>query len=205
MDPVTLITTVITIAGAVCKSYEQISKFVTLIKSASKELEGIRSRAGSINVLVANLKQALEENAIRKVIEKDELALKHVKALDEPLKAVEGTLDEVVDKITRQYRPSTSGKHYKIRWQYYLSTSDWEELQTRLSFHIQVLSASMQGLNTLVLGLYPHLTFVTMQSLIMIQVFMYYASLASQAETQQGPFAHTLNLSLKPPKVKKAH
>lgn len=112
MDPVTLTTSVITIAGAVCKSYGQLSKFVTLIRNASKELEGIRSRAGIINSLIANLKQALEESAIRKVIEKDELALSHVRALDGPLEAVENTLDEVVDKLTKQYRPTTDGKHY---------------------------------------------------------------------------------------------
>jgi len=56
MDPVSLTATVITIAGAVCKSYEQISNCVTLVRNASKDLEGIRSRAGSINSLVTNLK-----------------------------------------------------------------------------------------------------------------------------------------------------
>ncbi len=65
MDPVTLITAVITIAGAVCKSYEQISKLVALVRNASKELGRIHSRAGSINSLVENLKKALEESAIR--------------------------------------------------------------------------------------------------------------------------------------------
>ena len=153
MDPVTLTTTVITIAGAVCKSYEQISKFVTLIRNASKDLEGTHSRAKSISHLVANLKQALEESAIRKVTERDQLALNHVKALEEPLKAVECTLDEVVDKLTKQFRPSTKGKHYKVRWQYILGSSDWKELQERLSSHTQVLGASMQGLNTCVSGL----------------------------------------------------
>ena len=38
-----------------------------------KEVEGIKSRSGSIYTLVTNLRQALEESAIRKVIEKDEL------------------------------------------------------------------------------------------------------------------------------------
>ena len=155
MDPVTLTTTVITIAGAVCNSYEQISKVVALVRNASKELEGIHSRAASINNVVANLKQALEESAIRKVIEKDELALNHARALDGPLKAVECTLDEVLEKLTKQYRPTTEGKHYKMRWRYYLSTSDWEKLQTRLNFHIEVLGVSMQGLNTCVFGLIP--------------------------------------------------
>ncbi|KAL9607951.1 MAG: hypothetical protein Q9167_007189 [Letrouitia subvulpina] len=149
MDPVTLITAIITIAGAVCKSYEHISKLLALIRNASKELGEIHSRAGSINSLVANLKQALEESAIRKVIEKDELAFNHARALDGPLKAVECTLDEVVDKLTKQYRPTTDGKYYKMRWRYYLSTSHWEELQARLTLHIQILGASMQGLNTL--------------------------------------------------------
>ncbi len=158
MDPVTLITTVITIAGAVCKSYEQVSKLVALVRSAPKELEEIRSRAASINSLVANLKLALQESAILKVIEKDELALNHARALDRLLKAVECTLDEVVDKLTKQYRPTTEGKHYTLRWRYYLSTSNWEELQKRLNSHIQVLGASMQGLNTCVFGLYPHST-----------------------------------------------
>ena len=150
MDPITLTTTVITLAGAVCKSYEQISRFMTHVRNASKELEGIHSRAESIDSLVANLKQALEESAIRKVIEKDKLALSHVRALDEPLRAVECTLDEVVDKLIKQYRPTTDGKQYKIRWQYYLSNSDWKELQARLNLHIQVLGISMQGLNTYV-------------------------------------------------------
>ena len=159
MDPITLITTVISIAGAVCKSYEQLSKLVALVRNAPKELEGIRSRAASINSLVANLKLALQESAILKVVEKDELALYHARALDGPLKAVECTLDEVVDKLTKQYRPTTEGKRYTLRWRYYLiSTSDWEELQKRLTFHIQVLGASMQGLNTCVFGLYPHST-----------------------------------------------
>ncbi|KAL8783802.1 MAG: hypothetical protein Q9195_009269 [Heterodermia aff. obscurata] len=148
MDPVTLTTAVITLAGAVCKSYEQISKLVTRIRNASKELERIRSRAGSVNSLVLNLKLALEESAIRKVIERDKLALSHVEALDVPLKAVECTLDEVVEKIRKYYRPSKGGKQYKVRWKYYLSTSDWEDLQDRLDSSIQILGASMQGLNT---------------------------------------------------------
>ena len=161
MDPVSLTTSVISIAGAVCKSYTQISKIVTLVRKASKRLEGIRSRAESINNLVANLKQALEESAIRNVVEKDDKALNHVRALDGPLKAVECTLDEVLDKLGKQYRPASDGKHYKIRWKYYLSTSDWEELQASLNSHVQVLGASMQGLITCVLGLCPHLTFNT--------------------------------------------
>ena len=152
MDPVTLITTVITIAGAVCTSYEQISKLVALVQDAPKEIKGICSRAASINTLVTNLKQALEESAIHKAIEKDTLALNHVRALDGPLKAVECTLDEVVDKLTKQYRPTSEGEHYKLRWRYYLSSSKWEQLQTRLNSHIQVLGASMQGLNTCVFG-----------------------------------------------------
>ncbi len=150
-----MITSVITIAGAVCSSYELISKFVTNTRNASKVLEGVRSRAETIKILVMNLKQALEENAIRKVIEKDVLALKHVKALDELLRTVEYTLDEVVVSLTRQYKPTSEGKHYKIRWRYYLNTSDWDELQARLSFHIQVVSASMQGLNTCVYAPFP--------------------------------------------------
>ena len=173
MDPLTATTAVITIAGAVCKSYEQISKFVTLVRNASKKLEGIRSQAGSINSLVANLRQALEASAIRQVIKKDELARNHVTALDGPLKAVECTLDEVVDKLKKQYRPTTDGKHYKIRWQYYLSTSHWKELQARLNFHIQVLGASMQGLNTCVFGLYPHLTPNAAALLTPLQALMY--------------------------------
>ncbi len=70
------------------------------------------------------------------------------------MKAVECTLDEVVDKLTKEYRPTTDGKHYKMRWRYYLSSSHWEELQARLTLHIQILGASMQGLNTYVFGLY---------------------------------------------------
>ena len=158
MDPVTVITTVIAIAGAVCTSYEQISKLVALVQNAQKELEGIRSRAESINSLVTNLKQALEESTINKAVEKDILALNHVKALDGSLKAVECTLDEVVDILTKQSRPTTGGEHYKLRWRYYFSTSDWEQLQTRLNSHIQVLGASMQGLNTCVFGFHPYST-----------------------------------------------
>ena len=156
MDPVTLITAVITIAGAVCTSYEQISKFVAVVHNAPKKLEAVRSRAASINGLVTNLKQALEESAVRKVVEKDKPAFNHVRALDAPLKAVEYTLDEVVDKLKKQSRPATQGDHYKLRWRYYLSTSDWKQLQTRLNVHVQDLGASMQGLNTCVFGLYPH-------------------------------------------------
>ncbi|KAF2235390.1 ankyrin [Viridothelium virens] len=148
MDPVTVTTSVIAIASAICKSYEQISGFVTLVRNAPKELEGFRSRAESLNSLVANLRQVLEEGPIRKVIEKDELALSHVNALDVPLKAVECTLDEVANKLTSQFRPASDKKHYKIRWQYYFSTSDWKDLQARLDGHVQVLSVSMQGLNT---------------------------------------------------------
>ena len=205
MDPVTLTTTIITIAGAVCKSYEQISKLVTLVRNASKELEGIRSRAGSIDSLVANLKQALEESAIRRVIEKDELALKHVRALDGPLKDVESTLDEVVDKLTKQYRPTTNGKHYKIRWQYYLSHSDWKDLQERLNSHIQVLGVSMQGLNTYVFGLCPPLIPNARAMLTAFQVLMYYVSSAPLAKTPQEPSVPMPNPSLKPQKVKKTH
>ena len=148
MDPVSLTTSVITIAGAVCKSYEQISRLVSLVRNASKELEATRSRAKTVDTLVANLKQALEESMIRKVVEQDQLALNHVEALNRPLKDVEATLDEVVDKLTRQYKPTTDGKQYKIRFKYYLSASDWKDLQERLNSHIQTLGASMQGLNT---------------------------------------------------------
>lgn len=148
MDPVTIITTVVALAGAICTSYEQISRVVAVVQNAPKELEAIRSRAANINTIVTNLKQAVEESAIRKAIEKDELALKHVRALDGPLKDVECTLDEVVNKLTKQSRPATEGEHYKLRWRYYFSTSDWVQLQTRLNTHIQVLGTSMQGLNT---------------------------------------------------------
>ena len=81
MDPVTLTTSVIAIAGAVCTGYEQISKFVRLVRNASKGLEGLRSQAETINSIVSNLKQALGESTTRKVIEKDELALKHARGL----------------------------------------------------------------------------------------------------------------------------
>lgn len=205
MDPVSLTATVITIAGDVCKSYEQISSYVTLVRNASKDLEGIRSRAGSINSLVTNLKQALEESAIRQVIEKDELALNHVKALDVPLKDVEGTFDEVMDKLTKQYRPTTNGKNYKIRWQYYLRGSDWEALQAKLNDHIQVLNVSMQGLNTLVLGLCHRLISNASTVLASFQALMSYASSAPPAKTPQEPSAPMPNPSSKPQKVKSAH
>ncbi|KAK0508175.1 hypothetical protein JMJ35_009259 [Cladonia borealis] len=148
MDPVTIITTVVTLAGAVCTSYEHVSRLVAVVQNAPKELEAIRSRAATINSIVTNLKQALEESAIHKVIEKDKLALNNVTALDGALKDVERTLDEVVDKLTKQSRPTTEGEHYKLRWRYYFSTSDWAQLQTRLNTHIQDLGSSMQSLNT---------------------------------------------------------
>lgn len=150
MDPLTVITAAITIAGAVCKSYEQISKIVTNIRNASKVLEGVLSRVRTIHILVMNLKQALEEAAIRKVVETDTLALKHVKALDEPLRAVGCMLDEVINNLTRQYTPTSDGKLYKIRWRYFLKTTEWDEMQARLGSDIQALGASMQGLNTCV-------------------------------------------------------
>ena len=155
MEPLSVITAVITIAGAVCKSYEQISKFVTNVRNAPKVLEGVRSRARTIQILVMNLKQALEETAIRKVVEIDMLALQHVKGLDEPLRAVECMLDQVVNSLTRQYKPTRDGNHYKIRWRYFLSTSEWDEMQARLGSDIQALGASMQGLNTCVYALHP--------------------------------------------------
>ena len=150
MDPVSLITTVITLTGAVCKSYEQISKVVTLVRNAPKELEAVRSRADNVNTTVGNLKEVLEESTIRRVIEKDKLALKHVNALGKPLKDVERTLDEVAAKLAKQYRLSGNGKHYKVRWQYYFTASDWQQLQTRLSSHLDILSLSMQGLDMFV-------------------------------------------------------
>ena len=202
MDPVTLTTTVIAIAGAVCKSYEQIAKLVTRIQKASKELERIRSRAENINSLVINLKRALEESAIRKVIERDKLALSHVEALDGPLKAVECTLDEVVEKITEHYRPSKGGKHYKVRWKYYLSTSDWEDLQERLDFSIQILGASMQGLNTCVC---PSPAFERYTVLILLQAFTYYASSVLPAKIPPAHSAPMPNLSLKPQKIQRTH
>ncbi|KAL8912551.1 MAG: hypothetical protein Q9172_007485 [Xanthocarpia lactea] len=149
MDPLTVITAVITIAGAVCKSYEKISKFVTNVRNASKVLEGVRSRAWTIQILVLNLKQALEETAIRKVVEMDLLALQHVRGLDEPLRAVGCMLDQVLNGLTRQYKPTRDGNHYKIRWRYFLNSREWDEMQARLGSDIQALGASMQGLNTL--------------------------------------------------------
>ena len=155
MDPVTIIATVLTFAGAVCKSYERISKIVAVVQNAPKELEAIRSRAASIDNVVTNIKQALEESAIRQVIEKDERALKNVGALKEPLKAVECTLDEVVDKLKKQTRTTTEGEH-KLRWRYYFSTGDWEQLQARLTTHRDTLEFSMHGLNTCVFGFYSN-------------------------------------------------
>ncbi len=189
MDPFALTTSVITIAGAVCQSYEQVSKFVTLVRNASKKLEGIRSQAESLHNLVANFKQALEEGATRNVIEKDKLALSNVKALDGPLKAVECTLDEVVDKLTKQYRPTSDGKYYKIRWQYYLSTSGWEDLQARLQIHVHLLSTSMQGLNTCVFSLGSRLSLNATTMLTPFQALMCYASSAPQARTSRK-FSH---------------
>lgn len=150
MDPVSVITTVITLTGAVCKSYEQISRVVTLVRNAPKELEAVKARADSVNTLVGNLKEVLEESSIRSVIEKDKLALKHVNALGAPLKDVERTLDEVSAKLAKQYRLSGNGKQYKVRWQYYFTASDWQQLQARLSSHLDVLGLSMQGLNRFV-------------------------------------------------------
>ena len=150
-DPLTLTTAIITIAGAVCKSYDEISKIVTLVRQASKEVEGIQFRASSINSIVLNLKQALEEATIRDVIGKDALALKHVEALDQPLKATQSTLGDVLGMLNKQYKLASNGKTYKVRWQYYLNTSDWVVLQSRLRDHIQVLGTSMQGLNTSVM------------------------------------------------------
>ena len=205
MDPFTLTTSVITIAGAVCKSYEQVSKLVKLVRNASKKLEGIRSQAESLDDLVANLKQALEEGAIRKVIEKDKLALSNVQALDRPLKAVKCTLDEVVDKLTKQYRPTSDGKHYKIRWQYYLSTSSWEVLQARLERDVKNLSTSMQSLNTCVFRLCPHLTLHATTLLTPFQALMCYASSATQARTPRKFSAPMPNPSFKPQMVKNAN
>ena len=155
MDPLTITTAVITIAGATCKSYDQISKIVSLIRQAPKEVEAIQSRAGSINSIVVNLKEALEETAIREVVVRDALALKHVKALDEPLHAACSTLDEVLERFKKDYKHTNDGQTYKIRWQYYLNTSAWVALQARLRDHIQVLNTSMQGLNTSVMPRAP--------------------------------------------------
>ena len=154
MDPFTVATTVITIAGAVYKSYEEISKIVALVRNAPKRLEGVHSRAESINSIVLNLKQALEETTTRKAVEKDGLALKHTRALEGTLKAVESTLDKVVGKLTRDYKPKSDGKHLKRRWRYCwrdcMSASTWKELQARLSSHVHDLGTSMHGLNTCV-------------------------------------------------------
>lgn len=150
MDPVSLITTVITLTGAVCKSYEQVSRVVTLVRNAPKELEAVKARADSVNTLVGNLKEVLEETSIRSVIEKDRLALKHVNALGNPLKDVERTLDEVSAKLAKQYRLSGNRKQYKVRWQYYFTASEWQQLQARMSSHLDVLSLSMQGLDMFV-------------------------------------------------------
>ena len=150
MDPVSVITTVITLTGAVCKSYEQVSKVVTLVRNAPKELEAVKSRADSVNTIVENLKAVLEESTTCSVIEQDKLALKHVNALGKPLKDVERTLDEVAAKLAKQYRLSGNGKQYKVRWQYYFTASDWQQLQARLSSHLDILSVSMQGLHMFV-------------------------------------------------------
>ena len=147
MDPISLITTIITLTGAVCQSYEQVSKVVSLVRNAPKELEAVKSRADSVNTTVGNLKEVLEESTIRSVIEKDRLALKHVNALGKPLKDVERTLDEVAAKLAKQYRLSGNGKQYKVRWQYYFTASDWQQLQARLRSHLEVLSLSMPGLD----------------------------------------------------------
>ena len=155
MDPVTITATVISLSGAVLQSYQHISGFLSQVRQAPKELEAIQSRSGNISSIVLRLKEALEENSIREVIKKDELALKHVSGLDESLKAVQATLDEVAEKLSKEYRPASDSSTYKVRLQYYFNRSGWETLQNRLRDHSDVLSASMQGLNTYVMSLSP--------------------------------------------------
>lgn len=201
MDSVTIIATVVTFAGAVSTSYEEILKVVALVQNAPKEFEAIRFRAASINDVVANLKQALEERATCQVIERDKRALDSVRALDEPLKAVECTLDEVVDKLKKQTRPTTEEGHYKLRWRFYFSTSDWEQLQTRLTAYIDVLKLSMQGLLTCVSGFYSHPNPMLQPHLTPFPVFMYYSPLATTIETPQGPSAPMPNLQSRVKKV----
>lgn len=111
MDPVTIVATVITFAGAVCTSYERISKVVAVVQNAPNELEAIRSQAASINDVVADLKQMIEESDIRETIEKDKWALDHVEKLNWPLKEVESTLTDVVDMwINSQSKPALQRK-----------------------------------------------------------------------------------------------
>lgn len=148
MDPVTVLTTVITLSGTVLKSYQKISSFLTQVQHAPSELEAIKSQSENISTVVSNLKEALEENSVREVLtsKKDELALKHVKALEKPMKDVQATLDEVAEKLLKEYKPASDGSTLKLRLQYYFNRSDWELLQGRLQGHRDVLSSSMQGL-----------------------------------------------------------
>ena len=194
MDPVTIVATVLTFAGAVCTSYERISKVVAVVQNAPNELAAIRSQAASINDVVADLKQTIEESDIREAIEKDKRALDHVEKLNRPLKEVQCTLTEVVDKLTNQTRPTTKEGHYKLRWRYYFSTSEWEQLQKRLTAHINVLNISMQGLLTYVSGFYTHPDQMLQPHLTPFPVFMYYLPLATAIETPQGPSAPMPNL-----------
>ncbi|KAL8796467.1 MAG: hypothetical protein Q9195_001141 [Heterodermia aff. obscurata] len=148
MDPLSITLAVITLSQATISVYKVIKKIVDTITNAPKEIESIRNDTKIVYTTLSNLQEALEETRIRRVVDTDRLAQKHVNDLVGPLRSCNETLECIVDKLREHLRPLGNGKDFKPRYQWWKARNDFQSLLARLQSDKEALSFSMMGLNT---------------------------------------------------------
>ena len=150
MDPFSIVAGVVALSETTISVYKGIKKFVDAISNAPKEIESVRNDTKIVYTTISNLQEALEETRIRRVVDSDRLAQKHVNDLVAPLRSCNITLERIVDKLREHLRPIGDGKDFRPRLQWWRARSDFQHLLIRLQSDREALSLSMIGLNTFV-------------------------------------------------------
>ncbi|KAK3168876.1 hypothetical protein OEA41_005324 [Lepraria neglecta] len=141
MDPLSIITAVVTIVSGAAASYKEITSFIDAISRAPKEVEDIRTDSGNIYNIISNLRDAL----------RDQHRLPRSKACQRPRGAAiltKATLEKVVEKLHEHFRASGRVGELKLRFQWWKARDDFQKLQRQLGQNMATLSLSMAGLNT---------------------------------------------------------
>ena len=150
MDPISITTAVLGFSGFTISLYKEIKTFVDKTSNAPKEILSIREDTTIIHTTISNLEAALKEARIRRVVNSDRLAQKHVNDLVGPLQCCNATLQCVNDKLREHLRPFNNGNNFRPRYQWWKARGDFQELLIRLRSDKEALSLSMTGLNTFV-------------------------------------------------------
>ena len=135
MDPLSIIASVAGIGGAVVASAKGLYDLVQTVRDAPHELTAIADSVHGFYSIVYNLQTALNEDAIKDVVQDDPAMLNMVSDLKNPLKRCSELLAQLMLKIRSRLKPTEDGRSMKIGTSdlmWYWARREVHELMARL-------------------------------------------------------------------------